>query len=118
RPACPLLTEHRRPSCHQAVISPASRRVAGDRLARVAQGGCDGAAVGEARSVATGAPRMTPSGYGCRQDAQALRIGSDLAYRRCRRALEGGGFLRILLVEDDPDLGDAILRRLRREGYA
>lgn len=26
--------------------------------------------------------------------------------------------MRILLVEDDPDLGDAILRRLRREGYA
>ena len=26
--------------------------------------------------------------------------------------------MRIFLVEDDPDLGDAILRRLRREGYA
>lgn len=26
--------------------------------------------------------------------------------------------LRILVVEDDPDLGDAILRRLRRDGYA
>lgn len=26
--------------------------------------------------------------------------------------------MRILLVEDDADLGDALLRRLRRDGYA
>ena len=26
--------------------------------------------------------------------------------------------MRILIVEDDPDLGDAIARRLRRDGYA
>lgn len=39
---------------------------------------------------------------------------SSSFYCECRRGCD----LRILVVEDDADLGDALLRRLRREGHA